>query len=87
VHLASGPVHNCTTPVNCLTVKAAGTGDLTNRKAVLVLAGRSIDGSARPSGTLASYLEGGNTSTLDGTFAHDRFGRSFNDRVISVANY
>jgi hypothetical protein len=86
-HLPSGAVHNCTTPANCITVKMAGTGDLTNRKAVLVLAGRSVNGSARPSSTLANYLEGGNSSTLDRTFAHDRFGKAFNDRVISVANY
>jgi hypothetical protein len=71
-HTASGgalPTPSCVTgppPVavppatNCLTVaNVAPTGA---QRAILILAGRSINGSARPSGTLANYLEYGNAN-------------------------
>jgi hypothetical protein len=49
----------CTAPANCLTV-TTNTTAVTNRSAILILAGRSINGSARPSSVLADYLEFGN---------------------------
>jgi hypothetical protein len=48
----------CTTGTNCLSVaNVAPTGA---QRALLILAGRSINGNARPSATLADYLEFGN---------------------------
>jgi hypothetical protein len=49
---------SCTSAGDCPTV-TAGTGT-TSTSALLVLAGRSINGRARPSSTLADYFEFGN---------------------------
>lgn len=48
----------CTTGGNCLTVANMTPSD--NKRAILILAGRSINATARPSSTLADYLEFGN---------------------------
>ena len=49
---------SCTTAADCLTVT---TGTVSSsRSALLILAGRSINGNARPSSILADYLEFGN---------------------------
>jgi len=53
----------CTAPANCLTVTTNTVtthATATNLSAILILAGRSINGSARPSSVLADYLEFGN---------------------------
>src|SRR5207237_9825337 len=55
-HLASSATHYCGTATNCITIKVAGSSDLTSRKAILILTGRSINGTVRPSATLANYL-------------------------------
>ena len=49
---------SCTTGSNCLTV--ANVTPAGAQRALLILAGRSINGNARPSSTLADYLEFGN---------------------------
>jgi hypothetical protein len=62
-HTAAGlPTPSCATgpPSTCLTVtNVAPTGA---QRAILILAGRSVNGSARPSAFLADYLEFGNLS-------------------------
>src|SRR5207248_9293720 len=50
----------CTPGTNCVTVSNLAPAD--NKRAILILTGRSINGSARPSGTLADYLEFGNAA-------------------------
>ena len=50
---------SCTTPGNCLTVTNMTPS---SKSAALILAGRSINGRARPSATLADYFEFGNTN-------------------------
>ena len=57
IQLASGAL-GCTAG-NCLTVTTKTT-PANNRSAILILAGRSINGRARPSSVLADYLEFGN---------------------------
>ena len=54
---------SCTTLGTCLS--AANVTPAGAQRAILLLAGRSINGSARPSSTLSDYLEFGNAS---GTF-------------------
>jgi hypothetical protein len=49
---------SCTTGVNCLAV--ANVTPAGAQRAILILAGRSINGNSRPSSTLADYLEFGN---------------------------
>jgi len=70
----------------CLTVNnLSGTTD--NKRVLLILAGRSINGTARPdaTGTLANYLENQNNSVMDRIFETNRQSATFNDRVIVVA--
>lgn len=70
----------------CLTVNnLSGTTD--NKRVLLVLAGRSINGTARPdaTGTLANYLENQNHSVLDHIFETNRPTAAFNDRIVVVA--
>ena len=77
----------CTTGTNCLTV--ANVSPSGAQRAFLILAGRSINGSARPSSTLGDYLDFGNA-----TAAYERqtvsraidaaAKRPFNDRVLVV---
>lgn len=51
---------SCTAAGNCLTV--ANMTPSTSKSVALILAGRSINGSARPSAALADYLEFGNAA-------------------------
>jgi len=57
-----------------------------NKRAILVLAGRSRNGTARPSSNIANYLEGENASASDSIFEH-RSGApsSINDRVVVLS--
>ena len=56
-----------------------------NKRAILVFAGRALDGQTHPSGSLASYLEGENSTPADFIFEH-RAGNptAINDRVVVV---
>lgn len=77
----------CTPGTNCVTVSNLTPAD--NKRAILILTGRSINGSARPSGTLADYLEFGNA-----TGAYERqpvstavapaLKKPFNDRIVVI---
>lgn len=71
---------------SCLTVNGLTTTPINNKRAILILAGRSLNGSARPSSSLANYFEGENTTPADFIFAHrSGVATSTNDRVIVVA--
>lgn len=82
---------NCT--VNpCLTVnKLRPSYAISNDKhAILVFAGRALNGSSRPSGTFDNYLEGANLTAANGTtpFVYEhRAGVpiAINDRVVVVS--
>jgi hypothetical protein len=78
---------SCTTGSTCLSVTNVTPAGA--QRAILILAGRSVNGSSRPSATLADYLEFGNA-----TAAYERRavnasnaiaqGLRFNDRVIVI---
>lgn len=85
-HLPSG-THDCSTSAPCITVNVAGAAALPNRQAILVLAGRSLSGAARPNGTLTDFLDTAENANGDTTFEHNRANSVFNDRVVTVANY
>jgi hypothetical protein len=77
----------CTTGGNCLSVSnVTPTGA---QRGILILAGRSINGSSRPSSTLGDYLEFGNATA---SYERQTVSRAnapalkkpFNDRVIAV---
>ena len=79
----------CTAGTNCVTVSNLTPLPNNNKRAILILTGRSINGTARPSGTLADYLEFGNA-----TGAYERqpvstavapaLKKPFNDRIVVV---
>jgi hypothetical protein len=53
------------------------------QRAILVLAGRSLSGAARPNAMLGDFLEGANAD-LDFVFESRAVNASFNDRVVVV---
>lgn len=57
---AGAPSPSCTNGTTCLTV--ANVAPSGKQRAILILGGRSLNGSARPSGNLADYLEYGNVT-------------------------
>ena len=72
-------------PPSCLKVDNLPS-PTNNKRAILVFAGRALNGSPRPSGTLADYLEGQNSTQGDFTYEH-RVGTptAINDRVVVVS--
>ncbi|HUL92083.1 MAG TPA: ubiquitin-activating E1 FCCH domain-containing protein [Burkholderiales bacterium] len=80
---------NCVANPPCLTVNnlPAKFTAKNDKQAILILAGRTLNGSLRPSGTWNDYMEGANqTATATNTYEH-RAGSpsSINDRVVVVA--
>jgi type II secretory pathway pseudopilin PulG len=79
----------CTLGVDCLTVlNAPAPND--DKQAVLLLAGRAMNGVARPSATLANYFEGENDEAaafpaVAGTFVRQLRSPTFNDKVVVIA--
>ncbi len=84
-HTPSGATHNCTTAADCLTV--AQTTPANNVRAIVVLAGRSLAGAARPNGNLNDFLDSAENRDGDRTYEQKRVDNTFNDRVLSVGNY
>lgn len=77
----------CTTALNCISV--ANVAPAGAQRAILILGGRSVNGTSRPSATLADYLESGNAT---GAFTRKPISASaaiptaqrFNDRVVVI---
>lgn len=69
----------------CLTVNKL-SGQTNNKQAILVFAGRALDGQTHPSGNPGDYLEGQNATPADLIFEH-RAGSptTINDRVVVVS--
>ena len=80
---------SCTAGTTCLTVSGLSSTTYPttdDKRAVLVFMGRTLNGSTRPSVTLADYVENQNASTGDRVFEHiSAVSSSINDRVIVVA--
>jgi hypothetical protein len=80
---------SCTTGSTCVTVTNVTPAG--GQRALLILAGRSVNGSARPSATLADYLELGNAT---GAFLRQTVSagnaitaaQRFNDRVVVLSS-
>jgi type II secretory pathway pseudopilin PulG len=72
-------------PPSCLKVNNVPS-PTNNKRAILVFAGRALNGSPRPSGTLSDYLEGQNSTPADFIYEH-RAGTptTINDRVVVVS--
>jgi hypothetical protein len=90
--LAPGPGGAATTPVGacgganppCLTINDPRYAPMT-RQAALIIAGRALQGQARPSAAIADFLEGENLAPLDEVMRRGAANRTINDRVVSIA--
>jgi hypothetical protein len=78
---ASLPSPSCTTGTDCLTVGAAPDND---KRALLLLEGRSLGNQSRPSSVLANFLETAENTNLDTLFVQPSIAAEVNDRVIVV---
>lgn len=88
---APGGSSSCTalpgTP-SCLTVNSlpSNYAQTNDKRAILILGGRALDGSSRPSSSLSNYFEGENTTPADFIFVHRAgLATTVNDRVVVVA--
>jgi hypothetical protein len=78
-HAASAaPPRSCSSCLHVANLVPAG-----KQRAILILAGRSLDGSPRPNGALADFLEGANAD-LDLNFEQRAVNSAFNDRIVVV---
>lgn len=86
---APGGTLSCTTGATCLSV--ANVMPAGAQRAILFLSGRSVNGTTRPSATLADYLESGNAT---GAFTRMTISASasippaqrFNDRIVIIGS-
>jgi len=83
-HAASSPSPRACTasPATCLNVLNLPPAN--RQRALIVLAGRSLSGAARPSGNLADYLDSAENRNGDGVFEQRPASARFNDRIIVV---
>jgi hypothetical protein len=82
--LAPGHAASATPPRSCSTcLHIANLAPAGQQRAILILAGRSLDGSPRPNGALADFLEGANAD-LDLNFEQRAVNSVFNDRIVVV---
>jgi hypothetical protein len=78
-HAASAsPPRECSACLHVGNVAPAG-----KQRAILILAGRSLSGAARPNGRLADFLERANAD-LDLDFEQRPVNSAFNDRIVVV---
>ena len=86
-HLPNGPAaHNCSTAADCLGL--SGGTPSANIRAMLILAGRSLNNTARPNGTITDFLEDAANRDGDRSFVWSQPRRaSYNDRFVSAGNY
>jgi len=76
-------VPSCLTVSNLSPVTYPTPND---KRAILVFAGRAVDGSTRPSSSLSNYLEGQNSTPADFTYEHRQGSpTSINDRVVVIS--
>ena len=87
---APGGSGSCTPGTNCLTVNNLNVATTNDKRAIMILGGRSLAGTSRPNGTLSDYLESQNASTGDDVFEHglrsvSTSGAAINDKIIVIA--
>ena len=82
---APGGTHDCRVTPDCLTVTG---GNLpADVRALTGLMGFSVNGSARPSATLANYLDSAENRDGNTVFEQKIASRTFNDRFFAVSKY
>ena len=83
-HLATGS-RDCVASANCLTLNVQDGTPLGDRRALLALAGRSLNGTSGSNRALADFLD--TTENIDGNaiFEQNRINGIFNDRFVSLS--
>lgn len=84
LYYATAPGHaaSAAPPRSCSTCLQISNVDPANPpRAILILAGRSLSGAARPNGSLADFVEGANAD-LDLSFESRAVNALFNDRIV-----
>jgi hypothetical protein len=80
---ANLPSPACTTGTNCLRLTSAGVQQ-NDKRALVLLAGRSLRNQTRPSATLTDFLDTTQNTDLGTLYEQLRIDASVNDRVIVV---
>jgi hypothetical protein len=82
--LVAGGAGTCSAmpPVTCLQV--ANLSPASKQRAILLLAGRGLNGAARPSANLGDYLDTAENRNGDTVFERLQVGTGFNDRFVVV---
>jgi hypothetical protein len=83
-HVATGS-RDCVGSANCITVNVQGGAPLTNRRALLALAGRSLTGTIGSNRALGDFLDTAENTDADTTFEQNRATKTFNDRFVSLS--
>ena len=83
-HLPSGS-RDCVASANCLTLNVQGGAALNDRRALLVLAGRSVLGTAGSNRMLGDFLDLAENTDADTLFQQNRISQAFNDRFVSLS--
>jgi hypothetical protein len=86
---AAAAPRTCTAGTDCLAVANYSPPPANDKRALLILAGRSINGAVRPSSALSDYLEFGNAAGAFerqpvSTVVDAALKKPFNDRVVVV---
>jgi len=79
-----GAVGNCT-GTNCISVTVQAGTNLSGERAVLILAGHSLNGTSGSNRTLTDFLDSAENTNLDLKFEQNKNNRFFNDRVVGVS--
>ena len=81
-----GGSRGCVNPgyVNCLNVNFDVGTSLSNKQALLVLAGRSLNGTAGSNRAIGDFLDTAENTNFNSTFEQKRFGKTFNDRFVGI---
>ncbi|HUQ24060.1 MAG TPA: hypothetical protein VM140_00220, partial [Burkholderiales bacterium] len=82
-----GGARGCASPgfANCLNVNFEVGTSLTNKQAILVLAGRSVTGTTSANRIIADFLDTTENTNFNSTFEQKRFSKTFNDRFVNVS--
>jgi hypothetical protein len=81
---APGAAGNCA-GANCLSVTVQAGTNLSDRRAILLLGGNSLNGTIGSNRTLADFLDTAENRNLDLRFEQNKPNRFFNDRVVGLS--
>jgi len=78
-----GGARDCTGSLNCLNVNFEVGTSLTNKQAILALAGRSLNGTVGSNRLIADFIDAPNVA-FSSMFAQKRIDKTFNDRFVKI---